>query len=499
MIKQYKFKTIVLCGFVLGIFLVIIWKVKTIPFSDFQIYYEKGLEILQRKSISNDYKYFQSPGYPFLLALVFYVFGSNSILLPQLLNAFILTFILGLSMRYPIASSHSAILIGCIMMAFNVNYFGMVSVLCTEIPYVLFLFIGILTFWLGTGARLNITFKKGGLYSWFLLLMSGVFLGTSQCIRPVTFPYFLIFSSFMILGSLYFNLKQDRGGRRKTCLFILKALGLTGVSFFAVALTFYFFSGYGFTFMPKQKGLWNLYVGLNIESKGWWNSKDSRLIWSIGSKYSWDANKINEEFKPIVFDRIKNNWTKSLKILPEKVYKLMNPTGIPYWAVERSALKNKNIVYSIANYLRFLNSLSFLMAIGFFLIFLWKREILQAEFVPFCVTGSSFVYMLLHGYFLEVQPRYSNHLWMLMFWCYPLFQQTVLDFARKIYGGGGKMRIVSFIMIGAGIIILLVSLLADFIGLGRYPGIGKNQAIGAIVGLLVLIAGIIFNRKYDNK
>lgn len=498
MMKQGRFNTIVLCGFAFCIYLFIIWKVESIPFSDFQGYYEKGLEILQGKGISNDYRYFQSPGYPFLLALVFYMSGSDSILLPQLLNAFFLTFILLLSMRYPVAGSRSATLVGFIMMAFNVNYLGMVSVLCTEIPYVFFFLIGILIFWLGTEARLNTTFRRGGRYSCFLLLMSGVFLGISQCVRPVTFHFFLIFSLFMILGSLYFHLKKAREELKITCMFTLQALGLTWFAFFAAALTFYFLSGYGFTFMPKQKGLSNLYIGFNTELKGSWNSEDSGLIWSIGSKYNWDADKINEEFKPIVLDRVKNNWAKTLKILPEKVHNLMNPKGIPHWAVWQSALplKDKNIVYSISNYLSYLNVLPLLMSTGFFFICLGKRDIQQAEFVAFCVVGTSFVYLVLHGYLLEVQSRYGNHLWMSLFWCYPLAQQEVWNFLKKIYKGGGKMRIISFVMMGIGIIILLVSLLADLIGIGAYPEFGKNQGIGAAIGLSVLIAGIIINRRY---
>lgn len=136
------------------------------------------------------------------------------------------------------------------------------------------------------------------------------------------------------------------------------------------------------------------------------------------------------------------------------------------------------------------------MSIGVCFACLAKRNISQNEYFAFCVIGSSFVYLVLHGYLLEVQPRYSNHLWMLMFWCYPLSQQTVWDFFKKIFRGGGKMRMISFGLMAIGMIILLVSLLADFIGIGAYPEFGKNQVIGAAIGLLVFIAGIIINRRY---
>jgi uncharacterized membrane protein len=53
----------------------------------------------------------------------------------------------------------------------------------------------------------------------------------------------------------------------------------------------------------------------------------------------------------------------------------------------------------------------------------------------------------------------------------------------------------SLILIVVGIIILLVSLLADMIGIGGYPGMGYKQIIGAIVGAVISIIGFILYRK----
>jgi len=53
----------------------------------------------------------------------------------------------------------------------------------------------------------------------------------------------------------------------------------------------------------------------------------------------------------------------------------------------------------------------------------------------------------------------------------------------------------SLILIVIGIIILLVSLLADMIGIGGYPGIGYKQIIGAIVGAVIAVIGFIIPRK----
>jgi len=53
----------------------------------------------------------------------------------------------------------------------------------------------------------------------------------------------------------------------------------------------------------------------------------------------------------------------------------------------------------------------------------------------------------------------------------------------------------SLILVVIGIIILLVSLLADVLGIGGYPGIGYKQILGAILGAVISIIGFILYRK----
>jgi hypothetical protein len=53
----------------------------------------------------------------------------------------------------------------------------------------------------------------------------------------------------------------------------------------------------------------------------------------------------------------------------------------------------------------------------------------------------------------------------------------------------------SLIVIVVGIILLLVSLLADVLGIGGYPGIGFKQIIGAVVGAVITIIGFGMLRK----
>jgi len=40
-----------------------------------------------------------------------------------------------------------------------------------------------------------------------------------------------------------------------------------------------------------------------------------------------------------------------------------------------------------------------------------------------------------------------------------------------------------------GILLLLVSLIADYVGIGRSPGVGWIQIVGAVVGVLLAVVG----------
>lgn len=46
------------------------------------------------------------------------------------------------------------------------------------------------------------------------------------------------------------------------------------------------------------------------------------------------------------------------------------------------------------------------------------------------------------------------------------------------------------LMIGLGVLLVLVSLLADVIGLGREPGFGYRQIAGVVAGLALVAAGV---------
>ncbi len=42
-----------------------------------------------------------------------------------------------------------------------------------------------------------------------------------------------------------------------------------------------------------------------------------------------------------------------------------------------------------------------------------------------------------------------------------------------------------------GVVVLILSLIADVVGLGGHPGMGKQQVLGIVVGVVVAVIGLL--------
>jgi hypothetical protein len=60
-------------------------------------------------------------------------------------------------------------------------------------------------------------------------------------------------------------------------------------------------------------------------------------------------------------------------------------------------------------------------------------------------------------------------------------------------------RTIGFILIGLGVVGLVVSLAADYIGIGRYPGINTTQLLGAGLSLIVALVGVWLARSKPDQ
>ena len=59
----------------------------------------------------------------------------------------------------------------------------------------------------------------------------------------------------------------------------------------------------------------------------------------------------------------------------------------------------------------------------------------------------------------------------------------------------GQKRWAPLIIIGLGVVLGLVSVLADTIGLGRTPGFGLKQTGGLLAGVALVIIGLWWKRR----
>ena len=55
------------------------------------------------------------------------------------------------------------------------------------------------------------------------------------------------------------------------------------------------------------------------------------------------------------------------------------------------------------------------------------------------------------------------------------------------------------VLLVVGIVILVLSLIADPIGIGGSPGFGQDQIVGAIVGVVVAVVGLVLTLKKEKK
>jgi hypothetical protein len=423
-------KILILCSFAFCIYVSIISTLGTLPFSDFEYNYATSLAILRGEGISNQYRYFQPAGYPYLLCILFSLFNSDSLLIPQMLNAFMLCGLLCIYLKYSFGVHTIGPFIGYLVLVFNVNYLSMVSVLGSEIPYAFFFLVGWLFFWFGVKGIFHPGASRSG--SVLSFLFSGLSLGISQFIRPVTFAYLFIFTVVMVLGLRYFKFPEIETGWKVLPLASWKPLVLTWVTFFAVSILLYFGAGYGLTYMPFQKGLWNLYVGFNNESRGAYSVRDAELMTNIGNENQWNAKKINKVLKGMVSERIKQNWLKNLQNMPGKMHKLLDPQTIPYWAVEKSKIKDKDRIYRVSGYLCWVNWGVLIASLWACVVWLAERKISIQEFLTFCALVAAFLYLIIHSYLFEVQGRYSNHLWMVMFVFFPVSISALRQSLTKV-------------------------------------------------------------------
>jgi hypothetical protein len=55
----------------------------------------------------------------------------------------------------------------------------------------------------------------------------------------------------------------------------------------------------------------------------------------------------------------------------------------------------------------------------------------------------------------------------------------------------GSKKMVGIVLLVVGLIVLVLALAADIVGIGGAPGIGRDQIVGAVVGAIVAVVGLV--------
>lgn len=430
--------SVALCAITVLAYTIIVVSLQTQPFTDFDAYYRTALTIKSGEGISNFYKYFQPPGYFYYLAGLFKVFNSDSIILPQVFNIVIMTFVAFLLMHAALIDSVAAKIITFIAVAFSFNYLSLISVLCSEIPFALFFISGLVLFW-HTFKRTVALNHEMKLSSSLLLFASGCLLGISQSIRSVAMPFLVLFSLAALIFGLIHTVRDSSAvpSLRRSALIQMIALMWAG---FLILTPFLFrLSNYGWAIQPLQNGLWTMFLAFNDEGKGWWNERDAKIIGDIGTKHNWDATSVNKEFRPFVEKRVRENWVKQIIALPEKIINFIDPTSISYWALEKSSIKDSTLIGKAGRLYYFFNYFVVIVSLFGIIYYLFQRQVAATEFFAASLTMAVFSYMIVHFYFFEIQSRYANHLWILLFWLLPANAAGVRGFFSSVFRRSNAM------------------------------------------------------------
>ena len=55
----------------------------------------------------------------------------------------------------------------------------------------------------------------------------------------------------------------------------------------------------------------------------------------------------------------------------------------------------------------------------------------------------------------------------------------------------------AWILVGVGVLLFLLSLLANTLGIAPNPGFGWKKTLGVVVGLVLIVVGVVMSRRSD--
>jgi uncharacterized membrane protein YtjA (UPF0391 family) len=57
----------------------------------------------------------------------------------------------------------------------------------------------------------------------------------------------------------------------------------------------------------------------------------------------------------------------------------------------------------------------------------------------------------------------------------------------------------AWILVGVGVLLFLLSLLANTLGIAPNPGFGWKKTLGVVVGIVLIVVGLVMSRRSDMR
>lgn len=414
--------TSLICIAALAAYLAIVYWLQVTPFSDFLAYYNGARWLRAGTQLGPFAVFLQPPGYYLFLATLFAVSGSTSIYLPQVFNA-VTTSALGFVLwRGRTFSQGRFGTVGLVLFLTSLNTWLLVPVLGTEILFAALFLLG-LDF--AAKALISSDASPDQARAALRAIAGGLCLGLSQAIRPVTIPFLVLligFSASVALLRRWFGYEDHWGApRSRIWRFLLLVLLVTTT----VAGCVYSAAGYGMRVSPVGSGTWSRFVAFNAVSARGLTPGDSAVLSDLIQQDGWDFGRLKKDIGGLANERVASGWLRQVARWPRRVWELVNPAALTQWSIDASPRQPQHLIYPVVRVLRLVGFLVFAATVIAAARWLFAPRLREREVIALCFAGSGLLYLAVHAFVLEVQARYSNHIWLLIFWLSPLVMRSL--------------------------------------------------------------------------
>lgn len=376
---------------VLFIYLMEIWYLPRVQFSDFAYYLG---EATTYNSMGYLNEYFIQLKSPLVIGFLGFICGLNL----SIWKISMLIIVLLISTLYLIfhkKDDNYYKWIGFYLVAFSPILISLFPYVNTDILFAGIFIVGHIIFY-----RISNNTRNSKLSDWILLAL---IFGIAQSVRSVMLYYFIFLIMFLLMYIFQYKISFKR--------VIFRNIFISFILFLITTVSIHKYYGYGWRIQPQTAGLVSLYIGSNAQFRGGYCDEDGAEVGRlVRLQISSEDELYRDSLKELATNRIIKNLSSNLLSLPIKAFNLHNP----YVTSVFLDLRNRNAMEVLLKFLliviSFLTILTYLL--NFFVlthaIFRNKQEHLPLYYRIILLAVYS--YSILHISLLEIQPRYFLHL-----------------------------------------------------------------------------------------